>query len=100
MSSNNKNLSCHKCQAVSDFSPGRDIPRSETCGSCHAELRCCKMCVFYDKSSYNECKEPMAERVLEKEKTNFCDHFKAGNAAPATSAKDDILAQANALFKK
>ncbi|MEX0798910.1 MAG: hypothetical protein WEB87_01060 [Bacteriovoracaceae bacterium] len=94
------NVKCFNCQALLEISAGSDIPRSEDCPSCHADLRCCKMCLFYDKSSYNECKEPMADRVVKKEKANFCDFFKTQGRLAQGSGKDDALAKANALFKK
>ena len=32
-------------------------------------------CLFYEVDSYNDCREPQAERVADKEKSNFCDYF-------------------------
>ncbi|MCO4753914.1 MAG: hypothetical protein KC478_05505 [Bacteriovoracaceae bacterium] len=93
-------VKCYNCQGNLEISNGSDLGRAEECPSCRAVLRCCRMCVFYDKSSYNECKEPTADRILDKEKANFCDHYKVGQGQNAQSEKVDILAQANALFKK
>lgn len=98
--SENNSIKCYNCQTILSFSEGADIGRSEDCPSCRVDLRCCKMCIFYDKSSYNECREPIAERVLEKEKGNFCDLFKAGASGQSAKPKVDLMAQANALFKK
>lgn len=64
---------CHSCNsplAVSD-KPGR----SETCPECDADLYCCRNCTFYDPRVYNECRESQAERVVDKERSNFCDYF-------------------------
>lgn len=95
------NLKCYHCAKEIPFKEGQDIGRSEDCPSCHASLRCCRMCKFYDKSAYNECREPMADRVLDKEKANFCDFFKAGcSGSNGGPGKSDLLAQADALFKK
>lgn len=57
------------------------IGRREVCPSCGSDLHCCRNCEFYDKHAYNECREPQAERVLEKDKSNFCDYFQLA-AAP------------------
>lgn len=57
------------------------------------------MCSFYDPSAYNECKEPMANRILEKESANFCDYYKLGALNNQGNDKDDLMAAANALFK-
>lgn len=91
---------CYHCQAELNLVSGSDIGRSEECPKCTTSLRCCRMCGFYDKNSYNECSEPMAERILDKEKANFCDYFKLGDKTSTISAKEDALAKANALFKK
>ena len=93
--------SCYKCNKELGLTAGTDIGRSEECPSCFANLRCCKMCEFYDTSAYNECREPVAERIVEKEKANFCDYFKLSSSQPnATDTKQAALDAANALFKK
>ena len=77
------------------------VGRRDTCPSCMADIRTCKMCQFYDPKAYNECRESSAERVQDKEKANFCDYFKIGS--PGTNPdkeRQDALAKAAALFKK
>lgn len=75
--------------------------RLETCLFCQGDLHCCLQCHFYDSQSYNECSEPQAERVLEKEKANFCDYFVFD---PQTRIKkesaDNSKEKLEALFKK
>ena len=59
------------------------------------------MCQFYDPKAYNECRENSADRIVDKEKANFCDYFKIGSAGnDADKARQDALAKAAALFKK
>jgi hypothetical protein len=59
------------------------------------------MCQFYDTSSYNECREPTADRIIEKEKANFCDFFKLGEGTGFNNDKIiSALSAADALFKK
>jgi hypothetical protein len=59
------------------------------------------MCHFYDVKAYNECKEPMADRITDKEKANFCDYFKIGTPQnDAEKQRQEMLAKAAALFKK
>jgi hypothetical protein len=59
------------------------------------------MCQFYDTKAYNECREPMADRITEKEKANFCDYFKIGGGEnDAEKKRQELLAKAQALFKK
>lgn len=92
-------VKCFKCNHILDFSPMDMIGRQEECPSCYQSLHCCKMCYFYDTTSYNECKEPMANRVLDKEKANFCDFFKLGGGSNNGPDKNDLLDAANSLFK-
>ncbi len=64
---------CFSCGSQLD---GRDKPgRADTCPVCDADVHCCRNCEFYDAGSYNECRESQAERVLEKDRSNFCDYF-------------------------
>ena len=67
---------------------------------CGADLNVCKNCEFYDPKVYNECRETSAEVVREKERANYCEYFQPGNKAAADKKKDDLMAAANALFKK
>jgi hypothetical protein len=61
----------------------------------------CKNCEHYDVAFNNQCKESSAERVVEKERSNFCDYFKAGSRAGGNAkSAQDLKAAAAALFKK
>ena len=93
-------VKCYKCYNDLPFKLESNVSRSEHCPKCFTDLRACKMCIFFDSKSYNECKEPTADRITEKEKANFCDHFKIGAAANAGKTKEDLLNMANTLFKK
>lgn len=90
---------CYQCGNELSFSDYETIQRSEECPKCLSSLRCCKMCSFYDNMSYNECRESSAERIVEKEKANFCGYFRLGSKDDKKDAKDDLLAKANSLFK-
>ncbi len=78
------------------------VGRRDECFKCHADLHSCRNCEFYDRAAYNECREPSSEVVLEKERANFCDFFRAAPPGQASAAdrQKDLLAQAEALFKK
>lgn len=77
------------------------VARSETCPHCGADVRVCKNCRHYDVKAYNECNEPQAERVLDKERANFCDYFSftGGAAKESQPSKEDVLKQLDDLFK-
>lgn len=92
-------IQCHSCNKDLDLTAGQKILRSEECPYCYAAVHCCKMCKFYDQTAYNECRESSADRIVEKEKPNFCDYFILKGADGSGDGKDDLLAQANALFK-
>ena len=97
-----KRVVCHACSAGLDFED--PIGRSARCATCGGDLRCCLNCRFHDPSSYNECSEPSAERVLEKDRANFCDYFSPGGEATAGDAaggdKSDRLSDLEKLFRK
>lgn len=93
-------IKCYKCNQVLNLDAAQNIGRSEECNHCGADLRCCKMCQFYDVNSYNECREPVAERIVEKEKANYCDFFKLGHTTDSKNDKANLFNAADALFKK
>ena len=81
------------------------VSRQDTCPHCDQDLRCCKQCNFFDPSAYNECREVSAERVLDKERANFCDFFMPSGAKRVASTgyrrtQQDAKAALDALFKK
>ncbi len=77
------------------------IARSDTCPHCGSDLRCCKQCKFFDPHAYNECKEVQAERVVDKERANFCDFFVAeGKSNKRVNKKQNAKDALEALFKK
>ncbi len=91
---------CYKCNTTITLSTHQKITRSDECPNCYTDLRCCKMCSFHDTNSYNECREPSADRITEKEKKNFCDYFDfTTNKSNKEDEKTDLLAKASSLFK-
>ncbi len=93
-------INCFNCHKELDFQSSSKISRKETCPYCYIDLHSCKMCHYYDKTAYNECNEPMADRVVEKEKANFCDYYQLAGTLKKGPTKADLMAQAQALFKK
>ena len=92
-------LRCFHCSQEMSFSDR--IPLREECPKCSNDVHVCKNCAFYDPKSYNECREPQAEVVQEKDRSNRCDYFQAGSGgAKAGPSKNDLLKAAETLFKK
>lgn len=69
-----EDLHCWKCGAsLADIL--LPFARSATCKSCNADLHVCRMCKFYDATKSNACNEPLAEKVTDKKRKNFCGYF-------------------------
>jgi len=64
---------CHACLKVIEIK--LPVGRQEVCLFCRTDLHCCLNCNYYAPGSYNDCREPQAERVIEKSRSNFCDYF-------------------------
>ena len=73
-----------------------------SCSSCGADLHVCRNCSHHDPAAYNECREPQAERVGERERANRCDWFAPGDAAASGLAAEQTRAKSglDALFRK
>ena len=96
-----RHVRCHACST--EFVSDDPIGRSARCEKCGSDLRCCLNCRFHDLSAYNECAEPSAERVLEKDRANFCDYFSpaaAGAAGAGPAPAGDKLSELDKLFRK
>ncbi len=72
--------------------------RGDVCPHCGSDLKVCLNCRFYDPTAYNECREPSAERVVEKERANFCEYFEF-RCHTADERKEDALKRLRELFK-
>lgn len=68
-----KTIACHKCGKAWVFTP--PLGRGDECPECHWDAHVCLNCVYYDKNAHHECREPQAEFVKDKERSNFCDYF-------------------------
>ncbi len=89
---------CFKCRHEMKVSgpPGR----RDECEKCRADVHVCCNCKHHDPKVYNECREPQADRVQDKERSNFCDFFEVGSGVAAISDRERQRAAAEALFKK
>ena len=80
---------------------GKKLMRSDVCPDCSKDLRCCRQCKFYDLHAYNDCKEVMADRVVDKERSNFCEYFSPqGSSLGKAGREGDAKKALEALFKK
>ena len=96
-------MNCSFCHEVINIK-GK-VGRQDICPRCHRDLRCCKQCKYYDQSAYNECREVSAERIIDKERANFCDYFvlrgsKGGKISASLNRKKEAKQALEDLFKK
>lgn len=88
---------CFSCQQ--ELKVLMPVGRREECSSCRQDVHVCKNCVHYDSKAYNECREPSADVVKEKDRANFCDYFELFQGQRGSSvAQEDLKAKAEALF--
>jgi len=79
-----------------------DYGREANCLACGKPTRVCRNCRHYASGRPNDCLEPLAERVLDKTRANFCEHFEPSRtpaAAGHSTAPTDLLRTAQDLFK-
>ena len=80
-----------------------DYGRESRCPACAKATHVCRNCRFYAPGRPNDCAEPVAERVLDKERPNFCGYFepaKRDKPAAAQPSADDLRHAAEDLFKR
>ncbi|MCC6207429.1 MAG: hypothetical protein IT488_04695 [Gammaproteobacteria bacterium] len=90
---------CWKCGAAQQdlLLP---LARLAECPSCRAQLHVCRMCRFYDTRCANQCREPVADTVADKERANFCGYFqiRPDAFAPKSGKIEESHRQLEALF--
>ncbi len=78
------------------------VYRTTLCDSCGKELKTCTNCRHYAPGAANDCREPVSEKVMEKDRANFCDWFTpaedagAGKGGPGPG--DGARSAFNSLF--
>ncbi len=91
---------CYKCSTELKLAPSERLAFFAHCAKCNEDLHICLNCQFHDPSAYNECREPSADRVSDRERANRCEYFKAKGDGNLNAQKQDLKAMAEALFKK
>ncbi len=83
--------------------PGGRVGTRDVCARCDADLHCCRNCRFYDPAKHNQCSEPQAEWVRDKEAANYCDYFQPSpalaRAGRASSPAENAKKKFDSLFK-
>jgi len=103
------------------------LPRHEECPHCRAQLHVCRMCLYFDTAAPQQCREPIADNVTDKQRANFCGYFQinpqayadpsdqtadsgkldalfgggaSGEASKTSTSEDESGMQLDQLFKK
>ena len=80
-----------------------DLGRESRCPGCDQATHCCRNCRHYTPGRPNDCMEPLSERVVDKDRPNFCDLFEPNlrSAVGTPTADAEALRQAaEALFRQ
>ena len=88
--------SCGQTLAAADFG------RENRCPACQKATHACRNCLYYQPGLNNDCREPVAEYIVDKQGANFCDYFEPNPTAHAAGQETDTEAQRSAaedLFK-
>ena len=76
-----------------------DYQRESECPQCRKQTHVCRNCGFYEPGRPNDCQEPIAEPVRDKDRANFCDYFDPSAQAYRPKADPEALkAAADSLF--
>lgn len=78
-----------------------DLARENTCPGCSKSTRACRNCRWYAPGRPNECREPMVERIADKEKANYCELFQPSldlDPQSGNDAGDGLRKAADDLF--
>jgi len=80
------------------------VMRKDVCPACGRDLHACVQCRFHDTAYHNQCREPNAPLVKDREKANLCDYFEFKGASDADRGydreKDKARKSLDDLFKK
>lgn len=80
-----------------------DYGRELRCPACDKPTHACRNCRHYAPGRPNECREPAVDRVLDKERANFCDWLqpllRPGGAPSVVPNTESLRRAAEDLFK-
>jgi hypothetical protein len=91
---------CHFCHT--SLEPKMRIVKDSVCPSCQRDLHACVQCRHHDRTAHNQCREPQAEWVTDRDRRNFCDYFSLNSAVAGGTKTDRVQAartKLDQLFK-
>ncbi len=92
-------VTCYKCGEVT--SKDRKIWHLEVCENCNSYLHVCLNCKFYDPQASKQCREPEADKIADKDKSNYCEYFEPGKnkSVGKQERAEDAKKKLDDLFK-
>jgi hypothetical protein len=72
-----------------DVKVGVKVGRRDSCMHCGADLHVCKNCALHDPNIHNQCREPEAQFIRDRETANFCPHFDFKNKPQMSDIDQD-----------
>jgi hypothetical protein len=91
-------MNCFHCGAQIEVQ--ERVGFRDSCPKCDRPAHACRNCEHYDPAYHNQCRETQAERVVEKDRANFCEYFAARKGAAPTATTVDARAKLDILFKR
>ncbi len=79
--------SCMPTCAICGAGYEAPVYRNTLCPTCGKELKTCRNCRHFSPGAANDCREPVSEPVLDKDRATFCDWFTP--ASDAGAGKDN-----------
>jgi hypothetical protein len=98
----NRTLRCFACDTAIEVAAGDRVGFRDSCDRCRADLHVCRNCELRDPGAQNECREPNAEWVSDRERGNHCEYFTPSDRGGGEQAQAaaDAKSQLDVLFKK
>ncbi len=95
-------MRCFRCDATIELASGDRVGFRDDCDRCGTDLHVCRNCELYDPGAYNQCREPQAERVGDRERANRCEWFRPAAVEGSTGTGPEQRAREtlDALFRK
>ena len=94
---------CWFCRADLPYRALAAVPRDSECPSCGRDLHVCRACRHHDPGVNNQCREPHAEWVTDRERANFCEFYQLADAPTGPGVADrsaEVRKKLDDLFRK
>ena len=95
-------MRCFGCDTEIAVRAAERVGFRDTCPRCGADLHVCRNCTHHDPAAHNQCREPNAEWVADRERANRCEWFSPGAGGGGGPARQAASARSalEGLFKK